>query len=451
MANERVLVLDDDDLLRSIVAERLDRSGYDVATADCVGAARSILAHEPPDIALLDVKLPDGEGMDLLPELAEAEIPAVMMTAHATVQLAVSALKLGARDFLEKPFNLDKLEAMLQSALEVTRMRREVKALRQQMGASGVIVGSSPAMNEVLGLIEKIAPADATTVLLESETGTGKGVLARLVHQLSPRAKGPFVSVTCSALAESLMESELFGHEKGAFTDARSLKRGLVELADGGTLFLDEIGELSLRVQSKLLQFLEDRTFRRVGGTRDLRVHTRVIAATNRDLEAEVAAGNFRSDLNYRLRVVPIKIPPLRDRRSDIEPLAKHFIDTFNREFGKRVRRIAPAALNVLVMYLWPGNVRELRNVLERAVLLTDGDTLDLASLPTEMRAPGTPTPSSLPFVFPSTGIDMDALERALLDEALRRAEGSRSGAGKLLGMSRHQIRNRLKKFGVEA
>jgi DNA-binding NtrC family response regulator len=242
MGSARVLVLDDDDLLRSILTERLERSGFDVMAAATIAEARAVIGQEPPDIALLDIKLPDGAGLDLLPDMAESDTPVVMMTAHGTVPLAVSALKLGARDFLEKPFNLDKVESTLRSALELTRMKREVKALRQQFAASGVIVGSSPAMHEVLRLIEKIAPADSTTVLLESETGTGKGVLARLIHQLSPRTKGPFVSVTCSALAESLMESELFGHEKGAFTDARTMKRGLVELADGGTLFLDEIG-----------------------------------------------------------------------------------------------------------------------------------------------------------------------------------------------------------------
>ena len=449
MGSARVLVLDDDDLLRSIITERLERSGFEVIAVSTVEAARARIGVDPPDVAILDVKLPDGDGTDLLPDLGDAEVPAVMMTAHATVQLAVSALKQGARDFLEKPFNLDKLEATLRAALELTHMRREVKALRQQFSASGVIVGSSPAMNEVLALVEKIAPAEATTVLLEGETGTGKGVLARLIHQLSPRGKGPFVNVTCSALAESLMESELFGHEKGAFTDARTLKRGLVELADGGTLFMDEIGELSLRVQSKLLQFLEDKTFRRVGGTRDLVVHTRIVTATNRNLEVEVAAGNFRSDLYYRLRVVPVRMPPLRERRSDIEALAKHFVQTFNQEFGRRVRRFDPAALELLTHYPWPGNVRELRNVLERAVLLTEGDTLLLQSLPHELRVPR--AGGQLPVVFGPEGIDLEQLERALLDEALRRAEGSRSGAGKLLGLSRHQIRNRLKKFGVEA
>jgi DNA-binding NtrC family response regulator len=445
----RVLVLDDDDLLRSIIAERLSRSGYAVTAVNTVAKARAEIARETPDIALLDVKLPDGEGTDLLPELAEAETPCVMMTAHATVQSAVSALKLGARDYLEKPFNLDKLEATLAASLEVTNLRREVHALRQQYASGGVIVGSSPAMEAVLRLIEKIAPADLTTVLLEGETGTGKGVFARLIHQLSQRARGPFITVTCSSLAETLMETELFGHEKGAFTDARAMKRGLVEMADGGTLFLDEIGELSLRLQSKLLAFLEDRSFRRVGGTRDLSVNVRVVAATNRTLEKEVEAGAFRADLFYRLSVVPVTIPPLRERPSDVGPLAKHFVETFNREFSKRVRRIDDDALDILAAYTWPGNVRELRNVIERSMLLTEGDVLEAQMLPRELHA-GHSSRGGLAVALGPGGIDLDELERTLLEAALKRSEGSRSGAGRLLGLSRHQIRNRLKKYGVE-
>ena len=387
MGAARVLVLDDDDFLRSIIVERLSRSGFAVTGVTSVAEARAEIHREAPDIALLDVKLPDGEGTELLPDLAECETPCVMMTAHGTVQSAVAALKNGARDYLEKPFSLDKLEATLASALELTSLRREVRTLRQQYATSGVIVGESPAMNAVMQFIEKIAPADSTTVLIEGETGTGKGVIARLIHQMSGRARGPFVNVTCASLAETLMESEVFGHEKGAFTDARTMKRGLVELADGGTLFLDEIGELSLRLQSKLLAFLEDKTFRRVGGTRDITVNARVVAATNRTLEQEVEAGAFRADLFYRLRVVPLRIPALRERHSDIEPLAKHFIETFNREFGKKVRRISPEAMELLLAYQWPGNVRELRNVIERSVLLTEGELLDQQMLPLELRA----------------------------------------------------------------
>jgi two-component system, NtrC family, response regulator AtoC len=303
-------------------------------------------------------------------------------------------------------------------------------------------------MQEVFRLVERVAPAEHTTVLIEGETGTGKGVIARLIHRLSPRSEQPFVNVTCTSLAETIMESELFGHEKGAFTDARAMKRGLVELADHGTLFLDEIGELSPRLQGKLLQFIEDRTFRRVGGTRDLSVDTRLITATNRDLEKDVEAGTFRADLFYRLRVVPIQLPPLRERVSDVPELAKHFADGFSRDLGKRVSRIAPEALDLLRRYAWPGNVRELRNVIERAVLLADGDSLTPDALPPEVRAPRRQEEAT--FDMGPNGLDIEALERTLLREALRRAEGNRTTAGRLLGLSRHQIRNRLKKYGEE-
>src|SRR5690606_16066547 len=259
----------------------------------------------------------------------DAEAPVVMMTAHATVSAAVDALHRGARDYLEKPFSLDRLEATIARTLEMTALRREVRTLRDR-SVGGTMVGGGPAMRDVFALVERIAPADAATVLIHGETGTGKGVLARAIHRMSPRAQGPLVTVTCPALAETIMESELFGHEKGAFTDARAMKRGLVELADHGTLFLDEIGEMSPRLQGKLLQFIEDRSFRRVGGTRDLRVDARVIAATNRDLEAEVKAGNFRADLFYRLSVLPIRLPPLRERLEDVPDLVKVFIDEFN-------------------------------------------------------------------------------------------------------------------------
>jgi transcriptional regulator with PAS, ATPase and Fis domain len=304
-------------------------------------------------------------------------------------------------------------------------------------------------MEGVLRLVERVAPAEGTTVLIMGETGTGKGLLARALHRLSPRASGPFVNVTCSDLAETLMESELFGHEKGAFTDARAMKRGLVELADKGTLFLDEIGELSTRLQAKLLRFIEEKTFRRVGGTRDLTVDVRVIAATNRELEREVAEHRFREDLYYRLRVLPIQLPPLRERRSDIPELAKAFLDDFIREFGKKVRRIDADALDLLLRHAWPGNVRELRNVVERSVLLSDGPVLTADMLPPELHRMAPATSGQV--ALGPEGIDLETLERTLLLEALRRSEGNRSEAGRMLGLSRHQIRNRLKKFGVEA
>jgi DNA-binding NtrC family response regulator len=450
---ERILLVDDDDLIRTVVEERLKRRGYDVVAARTLTEARKAIKGGFPDAALLDIRLPDGNGTELLEELtAEEAVPCVMITAHATIESAVEALKKGAQDYLEKPFSLDRLEATLEATLERTRLRREVRALRRAGGVRGNVIGSSPAMREVLGLVERIAPAETATVLLLGETGSGKGVLARLIHDMSPRADRPFVSVTCSALAESLMESELFGHEKGAFTDARTLKRGLVEVASGGTLFLDEIGELSLALQSKLLGFIEDKTFRRVGGTDNLKANVRVITATNRRLEEEVAAGRFREDLFYRLRVLPIELPPLRHRVSDIAVLAATFVDRFNKEFGKRVKGVTPDALRLLERYRWPGNVRELHNVVERAVLLTEGDEVDVASLPPEVRqgdedvSEGHGTISIGP-----AGLDLDELERELLMEALRIAEGNRTEAGRLLGLSRHQIRNRLKKYGVES
>jgi len=447
---ERVLVVDDDDLLRDIIAERLTRSGFEVTPAPSLAEARRALRGLRPDVALLDIRLPDGSGTDLLEELTEGEeVPCVMMTAHATVESAVDALKRGADDYLEKPFSLDRLEATLRATLERTKLRREVRALREQGALRGDVIGSSPAMKEVLALVGRVAPADSATVLLTGETGTGKGLIARLIHDWSPRAERPLVSVTCSALPESLMESELFGHEAGAFTDARSRKRGLVEVADGGTLFLDEIGELSLPVQGKLLRFIEDRMFRRVGGTEDLRVDARLIAASNRDLEEDVREGRFRADLLYRLKVLPIELPPLRHRRSDIPALAAAFLDRFDREFGKHVERVADDAMEALQAYDWPGNVRELCNAIERAVLLTDGRTITLDSLPRAVQADGASSgPAAPEELLGPEGLDLEQLERRLLQEALRRAEGNRTRAGALLGLSRHQIRNRLKKYG---
>jgi DNA-binding NtrC family response regulator len=448
---ERILLVDDDDLIRTVVAERLKRRGYEVNTAGCLADARRTLARSHPDAALLDIRLPDGNGTELLEELnSDDDVPCVMITAHATIESAVEALKKGAEDYLEKPFSLDRLEATLDATLERTRLRREVRALRLAGGVRGNVIGTSPAMRKVLDLVERIAPAETATVLLLGETGTGKGVVARLIHDLSPRADRPFVSVTCSALAESLTESELFGHEKGAFTDARTLKRGLVEVANGGTLFLDEIGELSVGVQSKLLGFIEDKAFRRVGGTEDLKVDVRVITATNRRLDEEVAEGRFREDLFYRLRVLPIELPPLRHRTSDIPHLAAAFVDRFNQEFSKQVRGFTPDARELLGDYAWPGNVRELCNVIERAVLLTEGPEIDVDSLPPEVRREGESASGGSAFKLGPDGIDLEEMERELLFEALRRSEGNRTEAGRLLGLSRHQIRNRLKKYGVQ-
>jgi two-component system, NtrC family, response regulator AtoC len=320
--------------------------------------------------------------------------------------------------------------------------------LREQAGLGDDVVGSSPAMREVFELVKRVAPAGSTTVLLEGETGTGKGMLAKAIHRASKRVDGPFVNVTCSALAESVMESELFGHEKGAFTDARTMKRGLVELADGGTLFLDEIGELSLGLQGKLLRFIEEKTFRRVGGTKDLHVDARLVTATNRDLEQEVAEDRFREDLYYRLRVFPIRLPPLRERPSDIPALVKTFVGEYANQFGKRITAVDPEAMEHLTSYRWPGNVRELRNMIERTILLADGPVLKPDMLPPQVLGRSVSKESSVE--LGPEGLDFEELEQSLLRAALRRAEGNRTEAGRLLGMSRHQVRNRLNKYGMD-
>ena len=446
MAGERLLIVEDDALLRNVLADRLAREGLETVTAGTLAEARAQLDAATPDVVLTDLRLPDGEGLELLREAGESRDTVwVVMTAHATVSLAVEALKLGARDFIEKPFSLERAVATVKQALETTALRREVTALREKSFAGSKVIGDSTAMRSVFTLVQRLADAGATTVLIEGESGTGKGAIAAALHRMSQRAQGPFLNVTCSALPETLMESELFGHEKGAFTDARSTKRGLVEMADKGTLFLDEIAELTLPVQAKLLRFIEERAFRRLGGTRDMTVDVRIVTATNRSLSAEVAAGRFREDLFYRLRVVPITLPPLRERRDDILPLAKHFLEHFNHEFGKRVAELTSEASQMLVNYRWPGNVRELRNVIERAVLLVDGDRIGTGELPPEVSAPAQAAGAA------AGNGTLEDVERRLLMGALEHAGGNQSRAAAALGISRHQIRTKMQKWGLLA
>jgi DNA-binding NtrC family response regulator len=461
--DRQVLIIEDEPTASGPLEFRLRTEGYNVRVARTAAEGLARLAEGGTDLVLLDYRLPDADdGLAILQRIRRdyPDLPTIIMTAFANVELAVRAMRLGAADYVAKPFGADEMVVVIEKALEARRLQSEVEQLRareaQPFGFDHVIA-QSPRMQEIVRLLRTVAPSEARTILLQGESGTGKDLAAKVIHYNSPRAASPFMNITCTALPETLLESELFGHEKGAFTDARRQKQGLFELADRGTIFLDEIGDMPPSLQAKLLRFLEEKAFRRVGGTVDLKVDVRIIAATNQDLGSLVRQGRFRQDLFYRLNVVPIVLPPLRERPEDVAALADHFVGHFNQEFHKDVTGIERGALAVMQAHDWPGNVRELRNLIERAMLQARGRLLTLADLSVGLKAPTVVTgptgagPLSEPVVrLGDEGIDLEDLERQLVVQAMERTGQNQSRAAELLGLSRDQLRYRLEKFGLK-
>jgi two-component system response regulator AtoC len=442
MAKPAVLVIEDEEKFRRVIGLHLSSTGYEVKAA---GTAEEALKHAASvDLILTDLKLPGKSGLEVLEEVRaqNAETPVVVMSAFGTVEIAVEAMKKGAVDFLPKPFSLDHLTVVVEKALEVRKLRNENRELREALGQRYQfenIVGHSAAMQEIFATVVRVAPTRAT-VLLAGESGVGKDMIARAIHQHSPRKDRPFVKINCTAIPENLMESELFGYEKGAFTGANTSKPGKFEQADTGTVYLDEIGDVPPGIQVKLLRVLQDREFERLGSNRTMRTDVRVIAATNVDLRAALEQGTFREDLYYRLNVVPLNIPPLRERKEDIPHLAAHFA-------AKLGGKLSDGAVDRLMNYYWPGNVRELENVIERSILLAGGPVVEAADVRID---PGTRGSRQATGNFLPEGMTLDEYEQSIIREALKRANGNKSQAARLLGLTRNALRYRLAQMGLE-
>ena len=445
----RILVADDEANMRWVLERALTKAGYEVETVEDGQLALDRALAERPDLVLVDLKMPKLDGLSVLRALIEQypDLLMVMMTAHGSTSTAVEAMKAGAQDYLMKPFDIDELLITVAKAFEVESLREQVDYLKGEAQQGGwQLVGNSEQMQAVKHLVERVAPTPAT-VLIQGESGTGKELVAQAIHALSSRVEGPFIRVNCAALTETLLESELFGHEKGAFTGAHARKTGRFELADGGTLFLDEIGELSFNVQAKLLRVLQELTFERVGGEKTIKVDVRIIAATNRDLLKEAQEGRFREDLYYRLSVFPISVPPLREHREDIPFLVEHFLEKL-KSYG-RSKSPDPGVLTQLSAYGWPGNVRELENVVERMVIISQGAVIGMDSLPLfDTSSKSSKDPRS--FVLPPEGVSLEEIEKSFLQQAMEQTGGNQSQAAKRLGLSRHAFLYRIEKYGID-
>lgn len=459
---EKILVVDDERLIRWSLGEALRGWGFTPVEAGNVRSALELFETEHPTVSLLDITLPDGSGLDVLREIRkqQPDAVAIMITANVLVDDTIAALRAGAYDFIGKPVNLEELHITIRNGIEARDLRRQVSKTHQEQASEfsfAQIIGDSPAMREMKALAQKVAASDVSSVLLQGESGTGKDLVAKAIHYASPeRAHKPFVAINCAAIPTNLMESELFGYEKGAFTDAKGRKEGLFEQAEGGTLFLDEIGEMELALQAKILRVLEEGTFRRVGGLKDLPLNVRVVAASNRNLKAESEAGRFRLDLYYRLSVIQIDLPPLKERGDDVILLANHFIKTLDKGCGgTQPRALSLEVAEAFRRYHWKGNVRELKNAIERALILEDGGEITVKYLPRDLQTENaryltTSSGSndheiSRYILFPPGGISLEAVETALVNQALERTGGNITRAGELLRISRDRVRYRLK------
>ena len=445
-----LLIVDDEAKMRRLLELQLSQAGYTVLTAGDAPEGLARLREQPVDLAVTDLRLPGMDGLAFLQAVKREQpaLPVVVMTAHGSVETAVEAMKAGAGDYVLKPFPLEELRLVIEKELANAGLRRQNQSLREELRERydfPNIVGRGPRMREVLALVARVAPSNSTVLIL-GESGVGKDLIARALHEHSRRAQGPFVKINSTAIPESLLESELFGYEKGAFTGALHSKPGKFELADQGTLFLDEIGDVPLPIQVKLLRVLQERSFERLGGMRTLTVDVRLVAATNRNLRAALEEGTFREDLYYRLNVVPIDLPPLRAHKEDIPALAEHFLARFAAAQGKAIAALAPEAMARLLAFDWPGNVRELENVIERAVTLGDGPRLEAADIHLEVVPPPRAAAGDAPTLPP--GWTLEEFEQAIIRDALRRANGNKSQAARLLGLSRNALRYRLAAMG---
>jgi len=451
-----ILIVDDDEVMQQTLSDVLKKRGYEIFLVGSGNGALSVIKKNVIDLVLLDMRLPDVDGIEVLKKIKEldTEILVVMMTAYSDVQTAVSAMKSGAYHYINKPFELEELKLLIEKGLETKSLINEVRRLHRQQKEeyqNSHIDGVSPQIQYVKELIGMISKTHKTSVLIQGESGTGKELAANAIHYTSKRSHRPLMKINCSAIPDSLLESELFGYEKGAFTDAKNTKKGLFELADGGTVFLDEIGDMKPFLQSKILRVLENQTFMRVGGEREIKVDVRIIAATNRNLETLVKEGSFRKDLYYRLKVMVIEMPPLRERVEDILLLSNLFIEENNREHNKNLRGFSEDARKLMAQYHWKGNVRELRNVIERAMILTDQEFITPKHLPFELREIGgfdrvDTTPELLEI---TDEMSLDHLEKVHLSRVLRRLEWNKSKASKVLGISRATLRAKIKRYNL--